>query len=441
MFKKIPHKINLLCFILALFGNLMIKTEPPVWVGFGDPYDYLAQSKIPLSDKSFYSPTPDLKFNCRPFTLPLLYKIADSDPPRIIILQEFFNALCTFFLVYVLLLYLNRNYLKYAAIVFIYLLMSWWNIVGWSVNLLSESLFMSLLFAWLASWLLLTKKRTRWYWALHILITILFSFTRDNSPYIIVLFYFTSGFAGWLWDRKQLKQYISLFGIGIVLFIVQSYTAKIGERNKLPVLNNIVIRMMPNKEYFQWFKDNGMPLSDRLVANYTGATCNDAKIYTLYHDSTYNDLYNWINTQGTSTFIRFLLTHPKHTFLLDQTPEERARIFAYNLPGYTGDITGYSKWTSFMFPLFNKWVALLLSLCLIVKFRKHKELILLFPLLLMIVFAIHALLAYNSDALEVERHLFITNIMIQFVGILSVLLILNPSNPLLHLEEEEVSKT
>jgi len=430
MLSKLPHKVNVLFFIVALICNLKIKSDPPIWVGFGDPYDYLAQSKLSLTDKNLYCPPANIGFNGRPFTVPLLYKIADSDPVRIITLQEFLNALSSFFLVAVLLLYINRNYLKYIAIVSIYLLMSWWNILGWSINLLSESICLSLTFAWIASFLLLYRKRTKWYLVLHLLITLLFSFSRDNCPYIIVLLYSTLVIGGWLWDKAYLKQYLVLLASGVIVFAAQSYTAKAGTRNRLPILNNIVVRIMPDKDYFLWFKNNGLPQSDKLVAEYSGTKCNDSKIYKLYNDSSYDDLNTWVCSRGTSTFIKFLATHPYHAFLLDQTAEERNRIFAYNLPGYTGDINGYSKISDFIFPFFGKGLLIFLIFLVILKFIKQKQYLLLFPVILTIVFALHALLAYDSDALEVERHLFITNIMMQFIGIISVIFILNPRSPM-----------
>ena len=45
------------------------------------------------------------------------------------------------------------------------------------------------------------------------------------------------------------------------------------------------------------------------------------------------------------------------------------------------------------------------------------------PLLLMIVFGFNVLVSYNADALEVERHLFVTNIVVQLCGFLSVALL------------------
>jgi len=181
--------LNRILFILILFLNLMIKFNHPAWEGFSDPYDYLRQSKISLADKEFYFPHRVGDFDPRPFTVPLFYKIAGSDANMIVIMQKFFHTLATWFLTFALLFYIQRKYLRITIVVFIYLFTSWWNILGWTNLLLPESLSITFLFLWIASFLMQYKKKNTWTISLHILITVLFSFTRDSWPYILIIFY------------------------------------------------------------------------------------------------------------------------------------------------------------------------------------------------------------------------------------------------------------
>ncbi len=108
MTRTIPGKLNLFLFLITLFLNLMIRITPPMWTNFSDPYDYLHQSKIPLNEKDFYFPEKASNFYPRPFTVPLFYKIAGSDPETIIQLQKFMHSLAAFFLCYVVLLFLRK---------------------------------------------------------------------------------------------------------------------------------------------------------------------------------------------------------------------------------------------------------------------------------------------------------------------------------------------
>ncbi len=124
---------------------------------------------------------------------------------------------------------------------------------------------------------------------------------------------------------------------------------------------------------------------------------------------------------------KFLITHPEFTFLLKENKQQLSKIFAYNLP-YTGGVNGYSRCVQFIFPIFNIWIVISLALGLLIAFIKDRFVFLLFPLIFIIVFFFNVLLSYNADVFEVERHLFITNIVIQFLGILSFAVLIDNIN-------------
>jgi len=423
MSKNLPNQINLILFIITLFLGLMVKIDAPAWLNYGDPWDYLRQSHESLLDETFYSPPLQSKYYPRPFTVPLMYKIASSDPEPIIQLQKFLHALCTFFLCYVVFLYIRKTQVKIIFAVLWYFLMSWWNIVGWTHALLSESLSITFMFFWIASFLLFMKKRNFISIIFHILITILFSFTRDSWPYIIVLFYLIYAVIAIFWDKKIRAGVISFLVVGCVIFWVQQKSAQIGQRYRLPVMNNIVYRILPDEEYLKWFTDRGMPCAEELTKKYSNLAY-FSKIYSLYHDSTLTKFSDWVAADGKSIYSKFLITHPSKLLLLNEKPKDLKRIFAYNLH-YTGPVRGYSWISQSVFPFFNTIAILLLNGILIFLFFKEKRLVWVFPTVLMIIFTANAFMLYVADSLEVERHLFITNIVIQFLGILIVTFILD----------------
>lgn len=424
MNNRIPNLINFIFFILTLFLSLIVKLKPPVWIGMGDPYDYLHQSKESLFNKNFYSPQKIHQFYPRPFTVPLFYKIANSEPEKIIQLQKFFHALSTFFLCFVILLFLRKTFSKIIFSIFWYLLMSWWNILGWTNTLLSESLSISLMFFWLASFLLFFHKRTAKYFVFHILVTVLFSFTRDSWPYILIVFYVIYTLIAIRWDKKMRVNSICFLIISFFIFIIQQKSAEIGQRYRLPIINNIVFKIIPNDEYLLWFSNRGMPCIDELKKKYSNLD-DYKKIYPLYIDSTFSAFFDWIVKDGKVVYTKFLISHPKNSLLLKEDPEKIKLIFAYNVLGYTGPVNGYSKICEFIFPFFNTLIILLLNGLLIFLFFKEKRLEWIFPTVVIIIFTFNVFLLYNADAIEVERHLFITNIIIQFVGILIVSFILD----------------
>ncbi len=419
-----PNRINLILFVLTLFLSLMVRLNPPVWLGFGDPYDYLNQSTVSLFNKNFYCPQRSAQFSPRPFTVPFFYKIANSDPETIIILQIFFHVLSAFFLCSVILLFLRNTHSKIIFIIFWYLLMSWWNILGWAHTLLSESLSISLMFFWIATFLIFFHKRTLAYFVFHILVTVLFSFTRDSWPYILIIFYAIFILISIIWDKKMWTSFIFFLIISFSIFNIQQNFAQIGQRYRLPVINNIVFRIMPNDAYLHWFSNKSMPCIDKLKEKYSNLD-DYKKIYTLYNDSTFLKFSDWVIKDGKDIYTKFLISHPCYTLLLKEKPKNLKRIFAYNITDYTEPVKGYSWVSEFIFPLFNIINILLLNCFLIFLFIKEKRLVWVFPTVMIIIFTFNAFLIYNADSLEVERHLFITNIIIQFVGILLVSFILD----------------
>jgi hypothetical protein len=197
----------------------------------------------------------------------------------------------------------------------------------------------------------------------------------------------------------------------------------VGKRYRIPILNSIVFKILPNEEYLTWFEKKGMPDIDLLKLNYSDLE-NHKMVYNLYNDKRFTELFNWVNNKGKSVYMEFLITHPGKSLLFHEKSKDLKRIFAFNI-GYTGEISGIGKISHRIFPLFS--LPLVLVLLAIVIFISYREssLIWLFPSVLMLVFTANVFMLYNADALEKERHLFITNIIMQFSGIYLLTLILN----------------
>jgi hypothetical protein len=87
-----------------LFATLVTPWDSRKWLEFSDTEDYINQSKIPLSSREFLAPHHSGTFFPRPFTVPLLYKLAGSEPVTIVILQKYIHCLSAWFLVFSLLL-------------------------------------------------------------------------------------------------------------------------------------------------------------------------------------------------------------------------------------------------------------------------------------------------------------------------------------------------
>ncbi len=420
-------RFNLILFLFSLVLNLSIPWDHSKWYGLGDPPDYLHQSKIPLTEMEFFFPHKVPGFYPRPFTVPFFYKIAWSNPDNIIVLQRLIHTITIFILAYALAIFLKNVFLKYIIIFLVYFLMSWWNILGWSSILLSESLSISFMFLWIATFLLFLKNKIWYNFLLHLVIVLLFSFTRDTWPYILTVFYLLLLIITYLYSRDLIKWIIPVLASCLIIFIVQNRSSSIGNRTKLPLMNTILVRILPDANYLSWMQNKGMPMAERLHQEFKDIDIkNDScriKVYEFYNDTTYNHFFNWVNTKGKRTYINFMITHPGYFFLFKESRQDLKRIFAYNLFEYTGSVKGYSFGANYVFPLFNLVSIIILVGIIILIFRKSKKIIHILPSVYFIILICNIFLTYNADALEVERHLFITHIFIQFIGIYSVMLI------------------
>jgi len=339
------------------------------------------------------------------------------------LMQKCLHSLSVFILVYSILCLLKTVLAKYFILFSIYFLMSWWNILGWTTQLLSESLSMSFLFLWLGTLLIYFWNRKLWILLIHGLIAILFSFTRDSWPYILLLLYSIMIIMAWLWNKPLLKGSVIMLALSILIFFVQEKSSEIGQRTKLPIMNNLVLRILPNSEYFNFFVLKGLPTAGLIKQQFSGIDLskeNDLwKIYGLYTDSSYRSFQNWAADHGKGLYSCFLISHPSYSLLLKEPKSNLNRIFAYNLH-YVTPVNGYSLFAEKWFPLFSPFLLLFFSILLVLAFTCNRNPFLLLPLVIGLLFIFNVFLNYNADTMEVERHLFITMIMVQLLSIWSL---------------------
>jgi hypothetical protein len=408
----------------------MVRSDSKRWDGFIDVKDYLHQSTLSLFSKDFYASKPQSGFSPRPFTVPLFYKIAGSKGETIVQMQKIIHTFSTFVLVCSLLLLLKTSVARYFMMFFIYFLMSWWNILGWTNQLLSESLSMSLLFLWLGTFLLYFSKRRPWYLVIHGVIAILFSFTRDSWPYLLILLYSVMIIITLILDRPLLKSYGIMLLLSVAIFFIQGKTAEIGQRTKLPVLNTIVLRILPVPENYNWFVIRGLPTAGLIEKQFSGIDINKEndlwKVYGLYTDPTYKSFQSWASEKGKSVYAQFLLTHPSYTLLFHEPYSKLKRIFAYNL-SYSNSVNGYSLLAEKWFPFFSPLSLLFLMILILYLFITNRKSSLLLPLVFCLLFLFNVFLMYNADTMEMERHLFITMIMVQLISIWAVSILVDES--------------
>jgi hypothetical protein len=416
----------MLCFVL--FCTLILQyTYNPIWNSFGDHVDYLHQSSISLFSLKFYAPIPSPPYSPRPFTIPLFFKLLGGNQLHIVWMQKTMHCLCVFSFISAILLTIKNKLIKIVSIPMLYYFFTWWPIVGFTENLLSESLSMSLLFLWLSTVIFCCYYKNKLSFISLIIVSFLFSFSRDTWPYIIflanvlLLAYFFK-------KDKKLRNYFSILTVfSICVFFLQSYTSTIGERYKIPIYNVLSTRITKNPEYIKWFTEKGMPLGDSLETKFGNIDLLKApdvqKLYDSYVNPNYKPLFKWILVHGKNTYILFMFSHPSYFFLNDQTVVEKERIFKINKLPYIATSTNEFLSNNEFRDSFSVTFTLILNLVLLILmfFFKKQNSFFHLPLFLIVLFTANALLSYNADTLEVERHLFITEIVIQLIFYITII--------------------
>jgi hypothetical protein len=421
------------CVCFYWFCDIILHFPPlePVWQVFGDCEDYLDQSEMALWSIDFFIPSPHPGFYPRPFTIPLFYKLAGSDPESIVWMQKIVYCMAIGVFVNSFLILIKNKLIRIAVLPFLYYFFTWWVIVGFTENLLSESLSMSFLFLWIAGLILCIYFKNRYTLVLVLFISTLFSFTRDTWPYIILLANALLLAVYYRKDVRLKRNLLVLNAYGVLIFLFQSHTATVGERYRMPLYNVLSTRVSKNPEYVAWFKERGLPMADSLTLNLSHIDPDNRKaiseMYDSYNDSSYQPVRDWIMKKGKNTYIVFMLTHLSYFFLQDQSPEQKARIFSTANHDYYLKAKGYYEEVDKVFPFFSLPFLLYTSLILtgLGLVAKPVQISSFFPGFLIVLFFAHVFLSYNTDTFEVKRHLFITQVMIQLTSILALTLLID----------------
>lgn len=424
------HYFHKAIFAVFLYGILTIPYNPSLWQGLGDPYDYMRQSQLPLTKSDFYFPKfHSGKFYPRPFVVPFIYKIAETNPEKIVVANKLLLCFAAYLIVITLLPFIKYVFIRYLSALLIYALMSWWTIAGWTNVLLSETISCSLLFIWIASIVRIIKNFNWGNISFFFITSFLLAFTRDTWSCIVLLFSITFLMLIFFFNKSDIKKAIGILFFSIALFIFQQYTAGISERYRISVFDTIVVRITQNQEYLNWFKENGMPYTDMVANDFKGFDItNDTdrlRLYSYYYSEAYGPLMKWVTEKGKPVYSKFLITHPLFFFLMHEKASDVNKLFSANIQPYIGTVKGFCSNVNRLWPLLSNWlIVVLVSFCCYLFFKQNLFIYLL-PLILLILNVFNALLNYNGDFLELDRHLYITTIISQFTGVLSLILLSN----------------
>ncbi len=289
-------------YLICALISIQDPTHEKIWEPFPDTRNYVDQSNNSILSAEFWFPVNSPTLVPRPFTVPLLYKLVGGEPENIIVLQKAVHFLAGLLLSLSILLFINTALIKYLTGLALLPVFVWWNILGWSQQLLSESLSFSLLVIWLSTFLFYMRYRGIAYLITHLIFLVLLAFSRDSWPMALIFFYGVHGLFDFLFNRRLVKATSLMFLCAVLAFFIQQYAVQRGERHKIPVLNNIAVRILEHDSYLQFFTERGMPLADTLKKELAGIDLRDHNnrehLYKIYNSERYLPLHNWLAQNG-----------------------------------------------------------------------------------------------------------------------------------------------
>lgn len=378
----------------------------------------------------------------RPPVVPVIYKLLHGSPTRIALFQLVLSVFSWCTLAMAATLVLGTRWLRFAASTGVLVLASLHEVVLWDRELLSESVALSLLALFAATWFFWIEKPTRVRAALLCGVGWLWGWTKDTNAWVLATAAFVCLAAATLAASRR-AQLAAIAAVFLVAFVLVGRTAdqavafatSLGKetcatvrpeleagspRWAFSLTNTIGARIMPNARYREWFVARGMPadpvswaLSERWVDDDQFRSCPSLE---------FGPMQRWIRTEGKRAYVRFLLSHP--TWLLEAPMTDGNSLFAStaSLAGEPLRSHGFRTFlpASIEDMLFARTIAhtagmamlVLLGVALACAARWPRSGWLV-PLGLVILAWPHALVVWHGDSMEVTRHALQMNVQLR----------------------------
>ena len=294
---------------------------------YGDTITYARTAEVPLSSFRFW-------FSDRTFTLPLLYKLSGMNTGnytdrevmrRVADSQTWLSIVGWTALALAAAATMRKRWLgpvAFALVLFFSLSIdiSIWDRLMYS-EAVSFSLFALLLAMWFGLELLPAKWRTSLIRGLYlfgmVLVTVLYSFTRDTNLYFLlvagVIFTLAAVFKRTAPENKRVYLVYALAILG--LFFFQNMTMRLGSRWQIHIFDHIVRRILVDEQALDYFQAAGLPTSQKLFALTEMGVGEYQGLLERSDIPEYKAVRDWVNQSGQSTYIRYLLEHPEKSLL------------------------------------------------------------------------------------------------------------------------------
>jgi hypothetical protein len=420
--KFIYGNLYLTIFLALVTARLLIPfiDEPRI---FRDTRLYISTAETPLTDPAFWRSE-------RSFTLPLFYKLINVNTQNYekrLALARVGNAQSTLAMLSWAALGLSLaavvrtrwlRPLAFGLAVFFGLSL---DLVLWDRIMLSESVSNSLFVLWIAGWTC-----AAWVWQHYenvrpwlrylllaglLVVTTLYTFARDTNVYL-VLFFAGLMLVGLLIrsvrNSPARRAYLALL-VGLLLVCVfQNHTVIAGRRWQVPYYDLLAQRLLLDPSARLYFEQRGMPVNQDVLS--LSSMPPDKYQQALRSDPRFSAISAWIDAQGRSAYLGYLLSRPVET--LRRPLSDLSALVNPDLSKYRNPLIETPHWEAWLsrlmyphstFPLLIV-LGLLAAALLIVAIRRGLQPAWLVPLALLASIYPLMFIVWHGGTLETERH-------------------------------------
>ena len=391
---------------VALF---MVRVLGAAWPGryrifFPDSFSFINAAKLTPFSPAFYAAE-------RPIAFPTLLFLLGRSTVVTVVVQTFLYATAYVFAARIVCRLLHHDEVKVLASFMVVMIGLEPRFALWNTHILSESLGMTLALVSVISWWRFSADSSvvRLRWAA--LTTIGWLVARDSNvpPWLAVgvpALLIASVF--WKSADPSLRRALRRWGIiTLVVCVAVAMTQAANGRNRFATMNNVGLRVLPDRDLTEYFVDRGMPVNDALLER-TGFSSFDND-WKMLNSADLADFRAWAESSGQRemllSYVRFLphwltlLRHDLPVLLKSDQSAYDAFEVSKRLPEPLGGHIGGPQTGRGVLA----WTFLSCSGLLLAARRRRVQSVVL-GLILASSF-VDLYMAYVGDSVEVQRHM------------------------------------
>jgi hypothetical protein len=292
-------------FVAATIALLvfMVRVLAAGWSGqfpifFPDSFSFLNVANLTPFSPAFYAAE-------RPIAYPTLLFLLGRSTLVTVFVQTFLYGLAYLFVAVTMCRLLRSNEARVIGVVLVLSMAIEPRFALWNTHILSESLGMTLAAVSVVAWWRFSadpsKRLLNWAG----LATLGWLTVRDSNvpPWFVVGVpaLFIASFA-WRSAAPELRRALRVWSIVTLLVCIGVTAAQSANgRNRYATMNNVGLRVLPNREMTQWFEDQGMPVDNALLARTNSSSFDNS--WDMLRSADLADFRAWADSSGQRTML------------------------------------------------------------------------------------------------------------------------------------------